>query len=405
MQKSFLVGFFLLGNLFTSAQAPFVQGYFITNEGQKVDCLVKNIDWKNNPSRFSYKIDEDSSPETATLENTAEFGIGNTIRFIRHTVNIDRSGSSTNRLSNQKDPEFSREQVFLKVLVEGKGILFSYHEGTIVRYFYSKENANVEPLIYKEYYVSGEVVGKNNKYREQLQSFFNCQGASGLDFDDIEYKKESLVDFFIAYNECVNAPFHLYDDGKGRRLLNLHIRLGASFANLAIRNTTTTVGDVDFGNKWSFRFGAEAELMLPFGRDKWALFLEPAFQYYTSEGSARGVNVTVDYKSLEFPVGLRYYFIRNESSKIFINGCYNFEAGLAPKIQFYRSVTLDIRSKLSAAAGLGYRHKNRYGIEMRYNFNRDILADHITWESDFTRVSLIFSQNFRRPAARREPGF
>ena len=35
-------------------QIKYEKGYFINNENKKIECLIKNKDWKNNPSEFSY---------------------------------------------------------------------------------------------------------------------------------------------------------------------------------------------------------------------------------------------------------------------------------------------------------------------------------------------------------------
>ena len=40
------------------AQISFEKGYYIDNSNQKVDCLIKNVDWKNNPTSFEYKLSD-----------------------------------------------------------------------------------------------------------------------------------------------------------------------------------------------------------------------------------------------------------------------------------------------------------------------------------------------------------
>ncbi|NQX83980.1 MAG: class I tRNA ligase family protein [Mycoplasmataceae bacterium] len=46
--------FSLAGN----AKIKFEQGYFINNQGVKIECLIKNTDWRNNPSNFLHKLSE-----------------------------------------------------------------------------------------------------------------------------------------------------------------------------------------------------------------------------------------------------------------------------------------------------------------------------------------------------------
>lgn len=44
-----------------NAQSIFERGYFIDTTNHKIDCLIKNVGWKNNPSDFEYKLDENGT--------------------------------------------------------------------------------------------------------------------------------------------------------------------------------------------------------------------------------------------------------------------------------------------------------------------------------------------------------
>lgn len=46
-------------NLFS--QVKFETGYFITNDGRKMECLIRNFDLRNNPHSFAYKRTETDS--------------------------------------------------------------------------------------------------------------------------------------------------------------------------------------------------------------------------------------------------------------------------------------------------------------------------------------------------------
>ena len=81
--------------------------------------------------------------------------------------------------------------------------------------------------------------------------------------------------------------------------------------------------------------GLEAELILPFNKNKWAVTLEPTYTSYRKEVSGEFssiIGVTINTKSnfnfLNIPLGLRHYlFLKgNTSSKLFLNASlsYNF---------------------------------------------------------------------------------
>ena len=38
------------------SQIKFENGYFINNSDEKIECLIKNKDWDDNPVKFNYKL-------------------------------------------------------------------------------------------------------------------------------------------------------------------------------------------------------------------------------------------------------------------------------------------------------------------------------------------------------------
>src|SRR5690606_2339465 len=108
-----------------------------------------------------------------------------------------------------------------------------------------------------------------------------------------------------------------YEPKQKKDLFNLSVRPGLNFGGLKLQNTSSSSKDVDFGNEFGFRFGIEAESILPFNKNKWSLILEPTFQYFKSEKKVEN-NVSggiligkVNYQSIDFPVGFRHYFFIN----------------------------------------------------------------------------------------------
>ena len=91
MKYLFTLFFILTISLNSYAQTSFEKGYFIDNVGKKVDCLIKNIDSRSNPSQFNYKLSDASEVKTGYMENIQEFGISDSHKYKRFTVDIDRS--------------------------------------------------------------------------------------------------------------------------------------------------------------------------------------------------------------------------------------------------------------------------------------------------------------------------
>ncbi|WP_340064051.1 outer membrane beta-barrel protein [Ascidiimonas aurantiaca] len=396
MKKKLLFLLLLVLAVTSHSQIIFEKGYYINDSDQKIDCLIKNIDWKNNPVDFQYKLSEGSEIQVATIKTVKEFGVYGVSRYIRATVNMDRSASNVNFLDNKRNPEFKEEELFLKVLVEGKANLYMYEDGNLKRYFYNKGDAAIEPLVYKKYIDEGNKIGENNRFKQQLWVDLKCPDFSMNKIERLEYKKKDLVNFFTDYIKCNDQEFVDFEQSEKKDLFNLTIRPGLNVSSLSIENNRNSSLNTDFDSELGFRFGIEAEFILPFNKNKWAVIVEPTYQYYKSEQQLdEQTNVSVDYKSIELPVGIRHYFFLNENSKLFINGSVVFDLNNESSvIDFDPGTDLDeFKTRNNMAFGVGYKHNDRYSVEFRYFTNRELLGDFFgqtrNWSSDYTTFSVI----------------
>jgi hypothetical protein len=402
MKKRILFLLITILTLNCYSQISFEKGYYIDNTNQKIDCLIKNIDWKNNPTEFEYKLSENSEPKKTTIKTIKEFGIDNISKYVRSNVNIDRSSENINNLSNDRNPIFKEEELFLKVLVEGKANLYQYVNDNLKRYFYNKENSNIEQLIFKSYKATENNVGKNNKFKQQLFVDLKCPNFKTSKIKKIQYKKNSLVRFFTEYSKCYNNELINFEPKQKRDLFNLTIRPRINSSSLTIQNSVSNSRDTDFENKIGFGFGLEAEFILPFNKNKWAIAIEPTYQSFKSEKTTNVTNVSggvliasVDYSSIEVPLSLRHYFFLNNSSKIFINASYIFDLSSKSSIEFNRNDgsnlnSLEIETRNNLAMGIGYKQNDKYSLEVRYQTNREILGNYSFWSSEYKTLSIIF---------------
>lgn len=370
-----------------NSQISYIEGYYINDSNHKIDCLIRNIDWKNNPIEFEYKISEQAKKETLTIESVKEFGIDNVSKYIRFDVNIDRSSNKQNLLSNDKNPIFKTEKLFLKVLIQGEASLFIYIDKSLTRYFYQTSHLDINQLIFKEYKTPENKIGTNNEFRRQLYSNIKCSDISMNDLKQIDYDKNSLLNIFTKYNSCKNSEFVNFEEKVKSDLFNLNIRPGLNSSSLFINNSAISSRSKDYGNKLAFRIGLEFEFIMGFNKNKWAVIIEPTYQYFKAEDKVitNLSNTNVDYKSLQLPIGVRHYLFLNNNSKIFINGSFIYDFVLNSKVR-----NLDASSSFNLAMGVGYNYNQKYSVEFRYHANRDILTDYVAWNSDFKTISIIF---------------
>lgn len=371
------------------SQIEFEKGYFIDNSDQKVECLIKNLDWKSNPTEFEYRLSEDSEIKSTNISMVKEFGVDNVSKFIKDTVQIDRSGKDLSQMSKEKNPVFREEVLFLKVLVEGNANLYQYVDEGLLRFFFKIKDADITQLVYKPYMVNSYQKAENIQFRQQLYNEMSGLENSGSIFENIDYETNELVRVFVRYNEWANSSYSNFEEKENekRDAFNLNLRPGIKTASLSIQNLIAPSRDADFGTKAGFSFGIEGEFVLPFNKNKWAVIFEPTYQYFKSELTT---DVFVDYKSVELPIGLRYYLFLNKNSKIFVNGSMALDFPVNSVLKPENGDEFEINSKPNMAFGLGYKFGERYSLELRYHSPREILNGYTSWKSEYNTLSVIF---------------
>ncbi|AZB20095.1 tRNA modification GTPase [Chryseobacterium indologenes] len=380
------------------AQIKFEKGYFINNSGEKKEVLIRNMDWKNNPVDFEYKTDTSSEIKKESINNVKEFSIDGECKYLRATVMVDRSSMNLNSMSENKAPELQKETLFLKYIVEGKADLYYYEDGNLRRYFYNSETSEPEQLIYKAYYINEGSIGYNEDYKKQITEHLKC-GSNGIPLQNITYTTKDLTKVFTQYNQCSGdlvADYTNYNVKKN--LFHLNIRPGVNFSSFkTTHNYTWQSIETNFSSHTSFRIGLELEYVLPFNKNKWALFAEPTYQYYKGSKEITEnagtyfeykYTATTDYKSIELPLGLRHYFFLGDRSKLFLNAAYVIDFNMNSSIKFDRS-ELEVSSGNNFVFGAGYKYNDKFSAEVRVGTARTLLRNYVSIGSDYNTVSFI----------------
>jgi len=173
MQKKISLFAFLFSLNFYG-QVVFEKGYIIDNNNVKTDCLIKNQDWKNNPTEFEFKLLENDSIRIKDFKTVKEFCVDNSLKYVRAKVMMDLSGDDINELTNRSDLNLMTKTVFLRPLIEGVVSLYEYIQDNNVGYFYSSNNSSIEQLIYKKYLVDNSSIKVNKGFQMQLLSNVKC---------------------------------------------------------------------------------------------------------------------------------------------------------------------------------------------------------------------------------------
>ena len=383
MKKLLLIVFLGLFYCHSYSQVNFEKAYFIDNNNVRTECFIKNKDLYNSPESFEYKLNQaESVVKIGNVNGIKEFGIFNSIKFERNLVKMDMSPSNFDMMSDKREPEWTDKTLFLKVLIDGGATLYEFRGGNTSKYFYKLNNATVEQLIYKKYFMENTNrtdVAVNNDFQKQLWANLRCENTTMDKVLKLEYEKDDLSGYFVEYNNCKNLSFIDYEDKSASGSINFKLKGGMTSSSVQIPYGTSSV--IDFGSKISYNLGAEMEYMTPFNKNKWAIFLETSYKNYQvemiyEEKSASGslfgnsYNWEISHKYIDIGFGLRHYMYINDTSSMFLNASYVFGFPMNSTIKKDNDVYHDIVTNVGFSYGLGYSYNAKYSMEFKFSSNK-----------------------------------
>ncbi len=404
--KNILTTSFILIVTSLFAQVSYEKGYFINHQNEKTDCFIKNVDWKENPKAFFYKLTKNGNSNKIDISRVKEFQINGISKYKRANVKIDMSSTNVrsanlDNLSFNKELENEEKRLFLKVLVEGKASLYFFKKASVERFFYKNNDNEIKQLDYKIYKKTASKIAENSEYKKQLWKDFKCNTFKMSRFNRLKYEENELIDLFTEYNTCKNAHFTNYKRKKKKgTLFNLNLRPRVNYTSFVAKNGLSNSNIIDFGDKFNVGFGVEGEFILPFNKNKWAIIVEPTLKIFKLENSFKRdpvlptvTTAVVNYKSIEIPFGVRHYSYINDTSKLFFNVSYDI-------LDFNIGTTIDFSSNISNRSeefktdnqlvlGLGYKLKDKYSVELRYSTDEES-ATNGSYVTNFSMVSIIF---------------
>lgn len=392
MKKRFLFVFLFIIATNCFSQITYEKGYYITESGEKVEGFIKNTDWQNNPTKFTFKTSETANPEIKTAKSIKEFGVYGVNKYIKRTVKYDKSSNSIGNLNYNKEINLAEEELLLQVLIEGVADLFVYRKEQVEKFFYKTQSNDIKPLIYKKYLDPENSIKEINSYKNQLWNNLKCDPKLTEEIKKTKYYRKDLTNLFKSYNQCKNANYNDFFKSKRKSRFMLNLRAGVRNSSLSVEHYSVDFKNVDFDNKLGVRLGIEAEFILPFKKNKWSVFFEPTYQNYKSEKRLTDPDqiAKVNYSSIEIPLGLRYYMFLNKNSKLFLNGALILDFPQNSDITFERSENLAMSERSNFVFGLGYNYNSKYSIELRFHTYRNIIGNYTLWDSKYKSMSLIF---------------
>jgi len=402
----FLIAFLAI-SLVSKAQNRYQKGYIIDQKGSEKQGFVFDSGTNSTPQKIQFKPSKEADAEKLNVNNVREFGFNGNV-YRKYSVEIDRSTNRLEALGADNRPDFSQEELFLELLVDGDANLYSYAGKGITRYFYSVENdGKVEQLIYKRYKKKGNKIGENNRFKQQIFSDMDCEGMDQLKLSRLDYQEADLANFFDDYNACRDGAYQSrIKTGDEGLKVRVGPHIGARSVNLDLENTRFKQ-EGEFDQKTTFRYGVAFEFLPPGYNQKWAILIEPSFQKYDNqtvlENNLSNVNdesitAKIDYSSVEIPLGVRYYMFATDELRFMINAGYTIDIPMNNEVtaefpddsnlNLLRS-NLEIKSSGNLFVGAGAKY-NQIGIEFRFGTGRNLL-ELDEWDSKYKYFQVALS--------------
>ena len=229
MKRLFLLLFLISLPFVLFGQISFEKGYYIDNEGNRVECSIKNVEWASNPIEFFYKLENGGEVQKATVKDVREFQVYGYPKYSSATVQIDRSTNNFDSFDWNREPVWRKETLFLKILTEGQATLYVYKENNFIRFFYSLKEREPQQLVYKIYNFDNSHRKENNMFRQQLWMNLPLDESHKTLVERVKYEWNSLVEYFSLFNNQF-AP-NMAENGLERADLSTQInrREGAKY--------------------------------------------------------------------------------------------------------------------------------------------------------------------------------
>ncbi|PPK88696.1 hypothetical protein CLV84_1666 [Neolewinella xylanilytica] len=380
---------------FILAQSEYRSGYLITEGGERRAVEIFDQDWAANPDHFRYRT-SGGEPRRGDLSNVVEFGLeGRELRYLRAEVDIESSPRQLNSLSESPLPQYTHDEVFLEVLVDGAADLFYYQTGQLVQFFYRLGDGPIKPLINRTY-LSDERMVVQDLYRDVLQRWVNC-GATDRQIAQLAYRRKDMLAYFEGYHRCTGEAFTKYERIKADRRFRVALRPGVDYHSTSIGVNIPGGGTktVEYGSTVAPRLGVEAELSFRFLHGEWALVTEAYYQSYRlewpEEPAAEAVDMEMKYLSV--PWGVRRYFELSTATAAYLNlfGQFQFPFGAYVQRPLYRR---PIYISLAGGGAAGLRFGDHVLAEVRYLLPQDLVRRQRDLDHRLQTMALVVGYQF-----------
>lgn len=365
MKKQLSTLILLFTFLGVNAQVTFEKGYYINKKGEKFEGYIKNQEWLKTPNSILFKNNINNEEIEIDAKDIKEFEIYQELNYKSFYI---KKYNYILKESDNRNPTFENEEILLNKIVGGKLNLYSYSGNKMKKtFFLEKKNGDFLQLVNFRVTLPNNQILLYSTYKQDLESFLNCTSVKDELLKEIKYSSRSLKNLVEKHNDCNGSISKSYNLNDKKAKFFIIPKLGLSFNNLNLKNTS-----IDFNeniNGLGFYFGAELEISLPFNKRKWSFLIEPSYTIYEIEKTGAKYNsegITSRDKRLQFGVGLRHYFLI-KNKEVYATGRLFVPVSLDKSVEYSQFENVNEFTSFSIISiGIGTRIKNKIYTELNF---------------------------------------
>lgn len=389
--------FFILFSSVSLAQIKFESGYYKDNNGTVVNCMIKNKDAYNNPTFIEIKTNDKDELKIKTIAEISEFRIDGYPKYIRSTVDIDDYEDSKTSLNVDKDPVISKKTIFLKLESEGDANLYSYVNEKIIKFYFSKENGPIKLLLFKKYYSDNGRIFLNNAFHQQLADDLTLNSEQLKMLLKLRYNLNNLKSFFKLVTKNQKDVVEINKKEK-RKAFNFYIKGGPVFNSYESLTSLSGKQNFAFPAQTTLGAGFEIEHVLNFNKNKWAVFIEPFYESFSSTAPApkiSAINQTavISLQIINLGLGAKHIMFVKDDSAFFVS----VAGQIAWAVGNSNFVLNDTQMRLNEinfglSSSIGYRYK-KFILEYRFRSPLDLTDEKLGYKTGYASSTLVFGYN------------
>ena len=389
-----------------SFSQKFEKGYFIENNGNKVECFLDKKYQHYSPDIIKYKLSENDNIKEIDVNSIKELRIYDKVIYYKFNVDMNSSSTRISELDYEKKLRTIKKNILLEIIEKGKINLYLYRdiEGKSSFYYLKDDDSNPELLDYKKY-KSGEsivVVSENNDFRNEIYNLVKESNISIEEVENLKYEDRDLIKIIKKYNQINNNSVEI-DNNKKENRFKMLFKPRFSFNNSNVKyellnDNNSSNANFDNINNFSFGFDYEIDafnnLSIAVSLNYGQLSSETTQTVYGVSAPDIIVPAKIDYEYLHNYIAFRKYFDVSTKSELHLGINIIFDLSLNKSTnQVVHPAPIFFDSNFGFGFNVGYNLSKKYFIEFNYDLNRNLSSNYILSKTSYNNFSLSLMMN------------